>query len=49
MRTEGINGLLAGVIPRMIKRSVGSSIAWTVYETLKERDLRMSLKKDSII
>jgi hypothetical protein len=34
-KTEGIKGLTVGIIPRVLKRAVGSAIAWTIYETLK--------------
>jgi len=38
IQTEGYRGYFVGVIPRLLKRTMGSSIAWTVYETLKERN-----------
>ena len=48
-RNEGLRGLFIGMIPRLIKRAVGSTIAWTVYETLKERDERLlKNKKNSV-
>ncbi len=34
---EGLKGIFVGITPRLIKRTSGSAIAWTVYETLKER------------
>jgi hypothetical protein len=32
---EGVRGLAVGMVPRILKRSTGSAIAWTTYETLK--------------
>jgi hypothetical protein len=41
-KNEGLRGLCVGMIPRMLKRSTGSAIAWTVYETLQVTDSRKS-------
>jgi hypothetical protein len=35
---EGLRGLVLGIIPRILKRGVGSVIVWTSYETLKAVD-----------
>jgi hypothetical protein len=34
-RQEGIRGLCAGIVPRFIKKGLGSIITWTSYESLK--------------
>ncbi len=34
-KTEGLRGLLVGIIPRLIKKGIGSIIVWTTYESLK--------------
>jgi hypothetical protein len=34
-KTEGVRGLTVGMIPRILKRTTASSIAWATYETLK--------------
>ncbi len=37
-KQEGLRGLTVGMIPRMLKRSTGSAIAWTTYETLQSME-----------
>ena len=32
LNENGINGLFRGIVPRMIRRTLMSSLAWTVYE-----------------
>jgi hypothetical protein len=36
-REEGLRGLLVGVIPRFMKKAIGSCIVWSSYETLQLR------------
>jgi hypothetical protein len=38
-KVEGLSGLLVGVIPRLMKRTLGSTVVWTTYETLKALNL----------
>lgn len=33
---HGINGLFRGIVPRMIRRTLMSSLAWTVYEAFAQ-------------
>jgi hypothetical protein len=37
-KNEGMRGLTVGIIPRMLKRSTGSAIAWSCYESLKKEN-----------
>lgn len=36
-KEEGIRGLCAGILPRFLKKAIGSALIWTSYETLKNR------------
>jgi len=37
LNEHGINGLFRGIVPRMIRRTLMSSLAWTVYETFAQQ------------
>jgi len=34
-KSEGVKGLLVGMVPRVIKRATAGTVSWTLYETLK--------------
>jgi hypothetical protein len=42
MSTEGFIGLFNGLVPRILRKGLGSIIAWTLYEFLID-------KKDAMI
>jgi hypothetical protein len=48
-KEEGIRGLCAGIIPRFVKKAIGSTVVWTAYETLQfnSRKKREKDEKDS--
>lgn len=37
LNEHGFNGLFRGIVPRMIRRTLMSSLAWTVYETFAQK------------
>eukprot|EP00842_Homolaphlyctis_polyrhiza_P004330 jgi/Hompol1/4899/HPOL_004009-RA len=36
-REEGWNGFFSGTLPRLLRKSIGSAISWTIYEELSQR------------
>lgn len=37
-KNEGIRGLCSGMVPKMIKKGLSSTLVWTLYEGMKIRD-----------
>jgi len=42
--TDGVNGFFKGLLPRIIRKGLGSIICWTIYEFLVDKkDMTMSI------
>lgn len=48
-RKDGLKGLYLGILPRLMKRSIGGAIGWTVYEGLKKDQTLGTTKARKII